>query len=170
MLKGGQAWHRARTPQLRHAARQPRGPRLRRAYQSRGRRPEAFGRATSQKCAVRQVVTSHVVKDIVLYRMQFAKKTSRLMSPFSKHETGHESSLTKAFHPYKPILAVPGTALPSTRSRQGSTANSVSCLPAAGHDTAADVPAQYCLKNWKIQKISKFSVCAPPPSGRRGRF
>ncbi len=26
-----------------------------------------------------------------IYRMQFAEKTSRLMSPFSKDETGHES-------------------------------------------------------------------------------
>ncbi len=39
--------------------------------------------------------------------MQFAEKISRLMSPFSKDETGHESW---TFHPYKPILAVPGMA------------------------------------------------------------
>ncbi len=30
-------------------------------------------------------------QSIVLYRMQFAEKISRLMSPFSKDETGHES-------------------------------------------------------------------------------
>ncbi len=30
-------------------------------------------------------------QSIVLYRMQFAEEISRLMSPFSKDETGHES-------------------------------------------------------------------------------
>ncbi len=32
-----------------------------------------------------------VVRDVDLYRMKFAKKPSRLMSLFSKDETGHES-------------------------------------------------------------------------------
>ncbi len=63
-----------------------------------------------------EVVTSGalppVVIDMVPYRMKFAEKTSRLMSPFSKDETGHESG---TLHPFKPILAVPGMAhfLPS---------------------------------------------------------
>ncbi len=34
--------------------------------------------------------------------------------------------------------------------------------PAAGHDTAADLPALYCLENWKVLKISKFSAGALP--------
>ncbi len=47
------------------------------------------------KGAAQQVVTSGalppVVIEMVPYRMKFAEKTSRLMSPFSKDETGHES-------------------------------------------------------------------------------
>ncbi len=41
--------------------------------------------------AVSQGPSPPVVRDIVLYRMKFAEKTSRLMSPFSKDEAGHES-------------------------------------------------------------------------------
>ncbi len=47
------------------------------------------------KGAAQQVVTSgalpSVVRDIVLYRIKLLEKTSRLMGPFSKDETGHES-------------------------------------------------------------------------------
>ncbi len=51
--------------------------------------------AIVSKGAAQQVVTSGalppLVIDMVPYRMKFAEKTSRLMSPFSKDETGHES-------------------------------------------------------------------------------
>ena len=80
------------------AARQPRellSPRLGRTDQSRGRWPGAFGRAT---CQPQRSTASGDVRDpppcsqrYSTISIEFAEKTSRLMSPFSKDETGHES-------------------------------------------------------------------------------
>ena len=66
------------------------------AHQSRGRWPEAFGRAT---CQQGRSAASGDVRDpppcsqnnIDISKLKFAEKTSRLMNPFSKDETGHES-------------------------------------------------------------------------------
>ncbi len=55
----------------------------------------AFGRATSQQGAAQRVVTSGTLPPVVrvwyYIECNSPKKISRLMSPFSKDETNHES-------------------------------------------------------------------------------
>ncbi len=56
----------------------------------------AFGRATSQQSAAQRGGDARdpppcSQRNIDISKLKFAEKTSRLMSPFSKDETGHES-------------------------------------------------------------------------------